>query len=284
MDEDAAAAETRKWTLDHDSASDFTRFMSDMPFGAPFFRYRTGMAKIALNAMREHPVRFAMDRLQSKALQAALLAYGSTKLTDKEKEQMANEHPEAIATGRDEKGNLTTLDTKYLDPFGDFSGRRVGVGESGIAQRVKDATGLGDNPFIDAYKAMSTGEDRFGRPTNRFTEILREMAPQTTPFLGYTAEKVRSALKGESPSPAVQRQTPTEALMEALGLHVAHLSPEFEKGRLEAEAKRAIGEAKRPLFSDIRRGAVPDTEKAQEHMRDVQDELHRRLIPWAPTR
>jgi hypothetical protein len=288
MTPEQAQAEVDKYTLSPGEFSDPTKFWSEML--SPFGRFRLGMAQRAAITAYEHPLRLAMDRFETKAIQAGLLAAGTVALTDKEKEQIANEHPGSIAIGRDKDGQPVLVDARYEDPLGDFYPGRQKIGEgldtfTGIRKYGERATGIGDNPLIDFGESVVKGENRYGQPVEGPLGVAKEGArqfwPSQTPGVGWESSKVSHALKGTQASPSAQRQTPLQAFLEQIGIKEGSLDPLFEEGRMNTEARRKVSELKSGLRSGAKRGEAANLPAAGAEAKRIADELRSRKMPFA---
>lgn len=259
----AAAAEVEKFTMDPQKFSGGTKVLSDVL--APWLRYHLEAARVATNAAVEHPTRFAIDRLRTRIVQATIAAATGLALSDKEKQAIDDEHPGAVAIGRDKDGKPMLLDARYLDMLGGspiYTGRtKVGEGmdtAAGIRKYLLDKTSIGENPVADVISAVTTGKDRNGRDTSGFQSWLRNFTPGLTPAVGWDARKIAAAAKGEQASQTTQKQTVLQSALDALGIKENSLDPKFEKDRIDNEEGQIVN--RRNVRAAALKGETLDTE------------------------
>lgn len=294
----AARARVEALTIDPAKMSDAVKVASNI--AAPWLRFHAQAAKVGVNAARLNPAGFAVERLRTGIMQAAVLsglaALGkSLNLTDDEKKAIENEAPGSLVIGRDDAGKPMLVDMRHFDMLGSsplFSGREKGGDvDQGIAGKawdfVKDKTSLGENPVGDVAKSFGKdAEDRYHRPTNPAREWLRNFTPNLTPGVGWDARKLAAAFEGEQAAPPTskwtpgsQRQSIPQALADvALGVKERSFDADYEKAKVAHEFESEFGYGRK--FRGTQEGA--DALKARVDALERAGQDARRRFSFAP--
>lgn len=272
-----AAAYVRKWTPSPESVATWVQGYSRHLVGDPWARYRAEMARINLQAIKEKPIRLAMNRLQKDIIRGVAIGAGASLLSSDEKKALENEQGGgAVALGRDAEGRPLALNYTFLSTLGDFFSQPKTVGKP-----WKDATdtflrwsGLGDNPLYSTGSQMLTGENaKTGKPINPEGTIeggLKSFAAlaasQWTPsMLSSHAAKLNAAWNDEPYSPNQPKQTKEQAVLDVFfGFKLTPLDAQQALQKIARQGARAYDDIASNFRGKAMRGETIDPENARK--------------------